>query len=219
MKASPTRVFRDRRVLPKARFKYAFMPYVRFLVQTRFVSGSTGQPASFSFGGFSVWLDTPENWQQFLGIARPAKHLAMYVDREGQPLSDGWVATIAPGVSTQGQKWQQLVACLFYLSFARSLPFVQFRPNADNFYFEFFGVPDAAPVDSAEHVRYSKYGAGIWTDLRIYPGPDVTLQGNTIVLPDDKQARRLGLDSEAADLFIALDAEMLKADSGVLTAL
>ena len=209
---SASRIFRQGLRLSKAKFEYLLLPYVRFTLV-----GAEDQQNSFAFGGFSVWEDTPENWPRFLGFSRPDTHLSMYVGRNGQPVSGGWVASLSSGVTVDGQKWQQLVAALYYLIFARSLPFRIALPKADEFYFEFFGVPEGASPDSPHHVRYSKYGAGMFSDLRIYPGPNVHMGGNTIALPGAGHPG--AADSEAIDLFQSLDAEIQKTESRLLTGL
>lgn len=97
---------------PKIRLQYLIFPYADFRV------GPLGSLDHFAIGGFTLWKDTPANWQQYLNCARPSRHLAMYVDREGNPVSSIWIATAADERRVESEEWQRLTAVLFYLAWA-----------------------------------------------------------------------------------------------------
>jgi hypothetical protein len=211
------RVWRARR-FPKGEFQYAFLPYVNLHISSKAkLTSSQPEPTSFALGGFSIWRDDDHNWQRFLGRPRPVNHLGMYLDRDARPVQTGWVVIPAGGSPPSNQKWEQLIACLFYLGFARSTPFRFDLPKADDFYSERFTVSGQTFSDTAEHVRFSKYEVSWVWDLKIYQPPDVHLNGTRIVLPDEHP---LGAnDNECADLFRALSLELTKNESRLLTAL
>ena len=102
------------RVQPNVKIKveYLIFPYANFRI------GPAASVDSFRIAGFDVWKDTPDQWQQFLGCSRPAKHLAMYVDRRGNELPALWLASSARGKPVGHEAWQRLTAVLFYLAWA-----------------------------------------------------------------------------------------------------
>jgi hypothetical protein len=95
------------------RLQYAILPYADFQV------GTLGKQADFKIARFSLWRDTPENWGKFLGVSRPTEYLSSYVDRKGKPLPSMWIATADDKLNVAPERWQQLVAVLFYLAWAR----------------------------------------------------------------------------------------------------
>ena len=213
MKAKTLGVYRNNLNFPKPKFQYVVLPYIRLRVQ-----GLDRNMNDISFGGYRIWKDNKENWQNNLGILRPANHLARYVDQKGTPLGDLWIATPARGNRVYGEGWKHLVATLFYLCFARN-PSLSLRPFADEFYFEPFDVPEGAPTDATSHTQLSKYGMHVHSHLKIYPGPDVTFNGHDLVIPGKKGIGNLSLYTTALDLFVALDAELKKQTSRVLKAI
>jgi hypothetical protein len=109
----------------KIRLQYLLFPYLDLRV------GPLGALDHFKIGGFTLCKDTPDNWQKFLHSARPARHLAMYVDRAGKVVDTIWVATAWNGLQVDSELWQRLTAVLFYLAWARvafSLGVTQIRP-------------------------------------------------------------------------------------------
>jgi hypothetical protein len=84
---------------PKIRLQYLIFPYADFRV------GPLGSLDHFAVGGFRLWKDTPGNWQQYLNCARPSRHLAMYVDREGNPVGSIWIATANDERRVESEEW------------------------------------------------------------------------------------------------------------------
>ena len=196
------------------KFQYLIYPYANFHV------GVLGKEKSFKIGPFDVWRDDEENWQQFLGVSRPAKHLGMYVDRDGKPLDAIWIATLQKGASLSVERWQHLTAVLFYLAWARIPYNTPDRPSAEDLYYEVFSLPQGADHDAESHTRWSKYANTFWSDLKIHPDPEVSLHGTHISLPIITRVNPIfDFDRESSELFIALEAELQKPDSGLLTAL
>ncbi len=194
------------------RLQYAILPYADFHV------GTLGRQADFRIGKFSLWRDTPENWEKFLGVSRPCEYLSSYVDRNGNPLLSMWIATADDKTNVAPERWQQLVAVLFYLAWARIPYIVADRAAAEDFYFEAFSVPEGAPDDSRSHVRWSKYGAHFWSALEIHPSPEVSTHGHMIDLPVAARNSPF-FDPVMGDLFRALESELNKDQSRVLTSL
>jgi Apea-like HEPN len=129
-----------------------------------------------------------------------------------------WIATADDKQNVAPERWQQLVAVLFYLAWARIPYMTGDRAAAEDFYFEAFSVPEGAPDDSRSHVRWSKYGAHFWSNLEIHPLPEVSVHGHAIDLP--VAARNLPFfDPVPGDLFRALEGELNKDQSRLLTAL
>lgn len=196
------------------RLQYLIFAYANFKV------GQLGTGTEFSIGPFTIWKDTEGNWLKFLNISRPAKHLSTYVNRAGRPAESIWIATTSTTDRVTPERWQQLTAALFYLAWAR-IPYVSMqRPAAEDFYADPFILPQGAEEDSAGHVRWSKYGNTFWSEITIYPAPDVSTIGTQIDLPITQ-----GRDSypfqepTTADLFEALANELSKPESRTLTAL
>lgn len=89
----------------------------------------------------------------------------MYVDRKGEPLESMWLATTKQKAIVAHERWQQLVAVLFYLAWAR-IPYISFdRAAAEDFYFEAFALPEGAPDDSKSHCSMVK----VWDDHVVRP--------------------------------------------------
>jgi hypothetical protein len=193
------------------RLRYLVYPYANFHL---------GQESAFNIGPFEVWRDQEESWQRFLKIPRPAKHLQMYVDRHGQPLQTVWIATPADGIAVQSEHWQHLTAVLFYLAWAR-IPYSSVdRPAAEDFYYEAFSLPDLADPDSSGHTRWSKYANTYWSDLKIHPMPEVSSHGTALVLPRMKSGiPGFDFEKDLRHLFVALDSELRKSESRLLTSL
>lgn len=84
-----------------------------------------------------------------LGIERPNDQLPRYVDRDGQPLKSMWIATEEDKRSVAPERWQHLVAVLFYLAWSRSNYLILDCAAAEDFYFEAFSVPEGAPNDTS----------------------------------------------------------------------
>ena len=215
--ATPRRTLatsRPGRDFPSIHLQYVILPYLNLRVD-----GVRRGLEVFSLGPYQVWKDTEENWQTVLGITRPAQHLGTYVGRDGESLQDMWIATASAGAAMDSERWQHLVAALYYLAWCR-VPFHDWaRPRADDFYFEVFGLPAGSQQDSPSHVRYSKYDATLWSALKVYPSPDVSKESAVIIVPGKKPAPNLRFEEAAIELFHALDRELIKEDSNVLTAL
>lgn len=207
-------VRRGARALPKAKIQYLLLPYA----QLRVTAGGR-ELDRFQLGGYSLWKDTEENWKSHLGIDRPGRHLAQYVDRKGRPLTSIWVATPGEQKTAGYDDWQRLVAALYYLGWARAAYGDCLRPAADDFYFETFEVPEGGTADSPSHVRYSKYAANYWSDLAIHPSPDVSMSGTNLVVAGGTVLGGVNLEQTAIDLFQALDPELRKAQSSILASL
>ena len=108
-------------------------------------------------------------------MVRPSRHLAMYVDKRGNPLPPMWIAS-RDGRGVGYEAWQRLASAIFYLSWSR-IPYVTIdRAAAEDFYFETFVVPESAEIDSATHVRWSKFGTTVWSDIKVYPALEVALE-------------------------------------------
>jgi hypothetical protein len=109
---------------------------------------------------------------------------------------------------------------LFYLAWAR-IPYLAInRPAAEDFYAEPFVLPEGAAKDSATHVRWSKYGTTLWSEIKIYPAPDVSSIGTQIDLPIYQERDSYPFhDPTTADLFEALAKELAQPESKMLTAL
>jgi len=195
------------------RFQYAILPYADFQV------GTLGKRADFKVAKFSLWRDTSENWQRFLGVSRPTEYLSSYVDRNGKPLLSMWIATADDKQNVAPERWQQLVAVLFYLAWVRIPYMTADRAAAEDFYFEAFSVPEGAPDDSRSHVRWSKYGAHFWSNLEIHPSPEVSVHGHAIDLPVAAVRNSPFFDPVPGDLFRALEGELNKDASRLLSAL
>lgn len=209
------RFSRTRFVTPKLTFQYLLLSYAGLNVR-----GESRIVEEFQLGGYYIWADSEANWRKHLGVARPQEHLSAYVDRHGNPLGGMWVATPIDRRSVTPEQWQHLVAALFYLCWVRLGSHARFRVAADNFYFEDWSLPEGAPEDSAHHVRYSKYGATMWTKLTIFPGPDVSPNGAALAIPGARTV--VGghdLEATAVELFQKLDSELKKPESSMLTAL
>src|SRR5579864_8248100 len=172
------RVFRRSIQLPSPKLQYLILPYMNIRID------GIGEGADhFKIGPYSVWKDTNDNWQTQVGLPRPTKHLEMYVDRAGKTLSDMWIITAPPGMHVEPERWQQVVAALFYLVWSRVTFYDWLRAKADDFYFEHFDVPEGASPDSPSHVRYTKFGASYWSELKIYPSSDVSREQSVIIVP------------------------------------
>jgi hypothetical protein len=199
----------------KIRLQYLIFPYVDLRV------GPPGSLDHFAIGGFAVWKDTPANWQKYLDCARPTRHLAMYVDRDGVPVSSIWIATAArPDVRLNPEAWQRLTAVLFYLSWARVSFSTIDRPGAEDFYSEPFALPEGAEDDSTTHVRWSKTGPTVWTEIKVYPTLEASIHGCQIELPPSTRSP-LGpfYDPTPAELFRSLERELTKSESRLLIGL
>jgi len=196
------------------RLQYLILPYANFNV------GQLGKGTEFAIGPFTIWKDTEDNWRKFLKISRPAKHLSMYVNRAGLPAESIWIATTNTTDRVTPERWQQLTAALFYLAWVR-IPYLSMaRPAAEDFYADPFILPQGAEEDSAGHVRWSKYGNTFWSEIKIYPAPDVSTLGTQIDLPTAQGRDSYpSYDPTTADLFEALAKELAKAESRILTAL
>jgi hypothetical protein len=212
-----TRIQRTQvRPLPtaKIRLQYLLFPYLELRV------GPLGALDHFEIGGFDLWKDTPDNWQKFLHSTRPARHLAMYVDRAGEVVDTIWVATTRNGLQVDSELWQRLTAVLFYLAWARVAFSTIGRPGAEDFYSEPFALPDGAEEDSPSHVRWSKSGATFWSDIKVYPALEASIQGCHIDLPPAaKSALGPFYDPTPAELFRALEKELSKSQSRLLIGL
>lgn len=207
-------VFRRNPSLPVAKLQYLVLPYANIRVD------GLGQGIDrFKIGPYSVWKDTDDNWQLHLGLTRPVKHLGMYVDRGGNALAPVWIVTGVAGTHVDPERWQQVVAVLFYLTWSRVSFHDWLRAKADDFYFEHFDVPEGTSPDSPSHVRYSKYGASFWSELKIYPSSDVSKETSVIVLPRQAHPFTIKFEETAISLYRALGKELAKTTSKVLAAL
>lgn len=207
-------VFRQSHTLPVAKLQYLILPYANIRIE------GIGEGADYiKIGPFSIWKDTDANWKLHLGLTRPVKHLEMYVDRSGKPLSNMWIVTASVGNPIDPERWQQIIACLFYLAWSRVPYHDWLRVKADDFYFEHFDVPDGTSPDSPNHVRYSKYGASFWSDLKIYPSADVSREQAVIVVPRQPHPFTIDFEKTAIGLYRALDSELFKTQSKILAAL
>jgi len=196
------------------RLQYLIFPYANFSV------GTLVKQSSFEFRPFVLWRDTVENWEYFLKFPRPSKHLSMYVHRDGKPISTMWIATLQHSQTIAQEHWQRLSAALFYLAWARSPFFAIAGPAAEDFYFEAFVLPEGAENDSSGHVRWSKYGATFWSNIKIHPVPEVSFGQVQVALPLSQPPRAPFLyDPIPAELFKALEQELMKPESRTLTAL
>jgi hypothetical protein len=132
-----------------------------------------------------------------------------------------WIATpIAPEPIVDHEQWQRLTAALFYLSWTR-IPSVSIdRPAGEDFYMEAFVLPEGGALDSSTHVRWSKYGTTFWNAMTIHPTPEVSYRGIQFDLPRSGSPRStLFFDPTSTNLFSALEQELLKPESRILTAL
>jgi hypothetical protein len=163
---------------------------------------------------------TSENWQKYLNWPRPSQHLAMYVDKRGNPLGSIWIATRENRQWVEYTDWQRLASVIFYLAWAR-IPYITIdRAAAEDFYFETFVVPEGADADSATHVRWSKFGTTIWSDIKIHPALEVSLRGNEIELPPaTNPPQSLFYDPTPVELFKRLEKELSESESRLLTGL
>jgi hypothetical protein len=94
------------------------------------------------------------------------------------------------------------------------------RPAAEDSYADPFILPNGAEEDSAGHVRWSKYGNTFWSEIKIYPAPDVSTIGTQIDLPIAQGRDSYPFhDPTTADLFEALAKELAKPESRILPAL
>jgi hypothetical protein len=198
----------------QVQMQYLVIPYADFRV------GSLGALDNFKFGPFLLWRDSAENWQKVLNRSRPSKHLAMYVGRDGSPLGSMWIASLEKPVRSIYHRWQWLIAALFYLAWAR-IPFVSVdRAAAEDFYSESFVVPEGAEADSLTHVRGSKFGTTVWSEIKIHPALEVSIHGTQIDLPlDSPPPSSLFYDPTPGELFKALEREIGKPESRLLTGL
>lgn len=210
---SPRRILLQSRLSPRVKLSYLVFPYANFSV------GGWGERTSFEFGPFAVWPDTDDNWRRFLKFPRPAKHLSMYLGRDGRPLTTLWITTFTSSQKIGQDRWQRLAAALFYTAWAR-IPFHTIdRPAAEDFYFEAFSLPEGAEDDSSGHVRWSKYGAAYWNRMTIHPSPEVSLSGTQLDLPKSSEPTSPYYDPTPARLFTALSQALHRHDSRALTAL
>jgi hypothetical protein len=198
----------------KVKLQYLVIPYADFRV------GPLNGSDNFKFGTFFLWRDTPENWQKFLHCARPSRHLAMYVGRNGSPLGSMWIASLVNNADSVYDRWQWLIACLFYLAWAR-VPYVSIdRAAAEDFYFESFVIPDGADGNSQTHARANKFGSALWSDIKIHPALEVSPHGTVIELPlASPPESSIFFDPTPGELFKALETEVTKEQSRVLIGL
>jgi hypothetical protein len=199
---------------PKVQVQYLVIPYADFRV------GSLGGLDHFTFGPFELWRDTTDNWPKYLACPRPSKHLAMYVGRDGTPLGSMWIASVPNSQKLAADHWQWITAALFYLAWAR-IPYVSFdRAAAEDFYSEAFVVPEGADPDSLTHVRWSKFGTTVWSDVKIYPALEVSTRGTVIELPlASPPTNSLFFDPTPGELYRALEKEISRPASRLLTGL
>jgi len=142
----------------------------------------------------------------------------MYVDKRGNPLPPMWIAN-RDGKGIEYEGWQRLAFAIFYLSWSR-IPYVTIdRAAAEDFYFETFAVPEGAEDDSTTHVRWSKFGTTVWSDIKVYPALEVALRGNEIELPPATPPQSPFYDPTPGELFNRLDRELRRAESRLLTGL
>jgi len=204
------------RTLPnhKVKLQYLVIPYADFRV------GSLDGFDNFKFGPFQLWRDTSDNWSKYLKCVRPSKHLAMYVGRDGKPLESMWIASTEKTDGLGADHWQWLTASLFYLAWAR-IPFVSIdRAAAEDFYAESFVVPEGADADSLTHVRWSKFGTTMWSDIKIHPALEVSTHGTAINLPlPVAPDNPVFYDPAPGELYKALEIEISKPESRLLTGL
>ena len=205
----PSRSFQK----PKVKLEYLVFPYANFSV------GTMGKQESFEFRPFVLWRDTENNWQTFLNFPRPSKHLSMYVGRDGKEIPTMWIATLQKPQALGQEYWQRFVAALFYLAWSR-VPFLTVdRPAAEDFYFEAFVLTEGAEKNLFGHVRWSKYDATFWTDLKIHPAPEVSFSQVQLDLPLSQPPSNAFYDPTPAELFRALEKQLEKPESRILTAL
>src|SRR5208282_4901403 len=166
------------------------------------------------FGPFQLWRDTSDNWSKYVKCVRPSKHLAMYVGRDGKPLESMWIASTEKTDGLGADHWQWLTASLFYLAWAR-IPFVSIdRAAAEDFYAESFVVPEGADADSLTHVRWSKFGTTMWSDIKIHPALEVSTHGTAINLPLPVAPENpMFYDPAPDELYKALEIEISKPES------
>ena len=199
---------------PTVQVQYLVIPYADFRV------GSLAGGEHFTFGPFELWRDTAENWPKYLGCARPSKHLAMYVAKDGTPLASMWIASVPNTQQLSSDQWQWITAALFYLAWAR-IPFVSIdRSAAEDFYSEMFVVPEGADPDSLTHVRWTKFGTTVWSDIKIYPALEVSTRGTAIELPlAAPPTHSPFFNPTPGELYRALEREIAKPASRLLTGL
>lgn len=199
---------------PKLRLQYLIYPYIDLRV------GPLGALDHFTIGDFEVWKDISDNWLKYLKCGRPGRHLAMYVDREDNPVQTIWIATAKAGRPVAPELWQRLTASLFYLTWARISFTTIGRPATEDFYSEPFALPEDAEEDSPIHVRYSKAGATLWTQVKVHPALEASLHRCVIELPIAGRSP-IGpfYDPTAANLFLKLQKEMGEKDSRIMIGL
>jgi hypothetical protein len=206
----PIRSFRPVKTL----LEYAVFPYADFR------AGPPTPLDSFKLGHFNLWKDTSENWNKYLSCPRPSQHLAIYVDKRGNPLTSMWLATRDKERQGSYEDWNRLTSVLFYLAWARTPYITLDRAAAEDFYFESFVVPEGGQADSSTHVRWSKFGTSVRTGIKIHPPLEVSLGGNQIELPAPTSSRALPFfDPTPGELFKRLEAELAKPESRLLTGL
>jgi len=125
-----------------------------------------------------------------------------------------WIGSLETPVPVIYDRWQWLIAALFYLAWAR-IPFVTVdRVAAEDFYSESFVIPEGADADSATHVRGSKFGTTVWSEIKIHPALEVSMHGTQIDLPLSAPPRNsLFYDPTPGELFKALEKEINKRES------
>jgi hypothetical protein len=198
----------------KVQMQYLVIPYADFRV------GPLGALDNFKFGGFLLWRDTDENWQKYMNSTRPSKHLTMYVGRDGFPIDSIWIASLEHPVPSVYDRWQWLIAALFYLAWARVWFVSVDGAAAEDFYSESFVVPEGAAPDSLTHVRVSKFGTTVWSEIKIHPALEVSMHGTQIDLPlASPPINSLFYDPAPGELFNALGKEIAKRESRLLTGL
>ena len=210
-KTPEKRVYRREISFPEAEYSYLLLPYVWF----RLPQGKD----NFGIGDFHVWQDSPANWKHFLGVPRPDHHLEMYVDWKGRPLDQIWIATLQPNVPVHKPDWEGLVASLFYLCANGTDGQTHSEVRSEDFYFDVIGVPPNVQTSPGQMLRFSKYGVNLIFGRSIHPPLDVTLSGQAVHLPDDNTTGPLNLHQKSKNLFEALDIELKKEDSRLLTSL
>jgi hypothetical protein len=144
----------------------------------------------------------------------------MYVDKRGNPLQSMWIAIHDRSQDVGHEDWQKLTSVLFYLAWVR-IPYVTIdRAAAEDFYFETFVVPEHADANSSTHVRWSKFGTTVWSEIKIHPALEVSLRGNQIELPLATKIPASFLhDPTPIELFKRLAAELKVRESRLLTGL
>ena len=138
--------------------EYAFtiLPYIRV-------------KKPFSFGEFTIWPDVDKNWKHYVGIKRPAGLLQIYVDKNGNLISEKTI--ISSKKPFNFERLRDLISLLYFIPSTRHF----FRLTAETFYYESFTTRNSSQDDS-HHTRIDKFVRSIVMsdEYKIYQPEDAS---------------------------------------------